>query len=37
MEAKWAADNADIAKETATSIYEHFNEKTVDLGGRSAR
>ena len=37
MEAEWAADNADIAKETATSIYEHFNEKTVDLGGRSAR
>ena len=37
MEAEYTANNAEIAKETATAVYEHYREKTVDLGQRSAR
>jgi hypothetical protein len=37
LEDEWAADNADIAKEVATSIYHHYREPSIDLGQRSAR
>lgn len=37
LEAEWAAGNADIAREVATSTWEHYREKTVDLGQCSAR
>lgn len=37
LEQKWAADNADISKEVATSIWKHYREPSVDLGQRAAR
>jgi len=37
LEDEWAADNADIAKEVASSIWKHYQEPSVDLGQRSAR
>ena len=37
LEDEWAVDNAAIAKETASSIWSHYREATVDLGQRSAR
>jgi len=35
VEAEWAAENADLAREVAKSIYHHYREPSVDLGGRS--
>ena len=37
LEDAWDADNADISKEVAKSIYEHYREPRIDLGRRSAR
>jgi hypothetical protein len=37
LEQEWAAENADISREVATSIWKHYQEPSVDLGQRGAR
>jgi hypothetical protein len=37
LEDAWDADNADISREVARSIYSHYREPSIDLGRRSAR
>jgi hypothetical protein len=37
LEESWDADNADISKEVAKSVWTHFREPSIDLGQRSAR
>jgi len=37
LEDAWDADNADISREVASSIYSHYREPSIDLGQRSAR
>lgn len=37
LEDAWDADNADISREVAKSIYSHYKEPKVDLGQRSVR
>ena len=37
LEQSWAADNADISREVAKSVYSHYKEFNVDLGGRNGR
>lgn len=37
LEAEWEADNAEISKEMATSVWSHYREATVDLGERNGR
>ena len=37
LEDAWDADNADISREVAKSVYSHYKEPTIDLGQRSAR
>jgi len=37
LEDAWAADNADISREVARSIYSHYREPSIDLGQRSVR
>jgi len=37
LEDAWDAENNDISKEVAKSIYEHYREPRIDLGQRSAR
>lgn len=37
LEDAWAADNADISREVASSIWNHYKEFRVDLGGHAGR